>query len=273
MIEAIRQQLNSEMNFEEKLNRTREFLQILALKILSDHDCFKNLAFTGGTALRFLYDVRRFSEDLDFSLIERKGYDFPGIISELVRGFKLFGLEMDAKPEAEKTVNSSFLKFIGLLKQLNLSPLIGQKLSIKVEIDTNPPKGGVLQSSMLSKKYVFSIVHFDLPSLFATKISACFYRKYIKGRDFYDLIWHLSKKTQPNYLLLNNAIKQTQGYSPEINENNLKEFLLEKIEGVDFTQAKKDVERFLEDKGELRLFNLEALKQAINSTYKITHRG
>jgi hypothetical protein len=124
-----------------------------------------------------------------------------------------------------------------------------------------------LVNTIIDKIYVLNIAHFDLPSMFAAKLHACFFRKYLKGRDFYDFIWYLGKRTRPNYQLLNNAIKQTQGQDPKIDEGNFKEFLLTKIERVDLVAAKKDVERFLEDKADLNLFDQKALLNTINSAY------
>ena len=67
--------------------------------------------------------------------------------------------------------------------------------------------------------------------------------------------------------MLNNAIAQTQGTNPAINEGNFREFLLKGIERVDFKEAQKDVERFLEDKGELRLFDAQLIKHSIEAVY------
>ena len=267
MMEVFKQQFQSDMSLEEKINRTRELLQIIALKIMYDQNIFNNISFTGGTALRILFDLKRFSEDLDFSLISKSEYDFDKINKELVRGFKLYGLDIDSKPKGEKTVHSTFLKFKGLLKELGLSALKDQTLSIKIDIDTNPPAGGNTENKLINKTYMFSVIHFDLPSMFATKLHACFYRTYIKGRDWYDFIWYLSKKIKPNYTLLNNAINQTQGENPKIDENNLKTFLLGKIKNINFDLAKKDVERFLEDKSELKLLDLKIIKNTIETTY------
>lgn len=267
MIEVLKQLFTVNMNEDEKLNRMREMLQVVCLKIMHDKNFFNNLAFVGGTALRILFNSKRFSEDLDFSLIQRKGYDFGKINAGLLKELKFLGLNVEASPQEERIVHSMMLKFNGLLKAVGLSPLESQKFSIKIEIDTNPPEGGDIQNSYVSKVYTFNVVHFDLPSMYATKISACFYRKYIKGRDFYDLIWYLANKIHPNYLLLNNAIKQTQGKGLQLNESNFKKFLLEHIEEIDFEEAKKDVIRFLEDKNELKLFELKALKGAIETAY------
>ncbi|MFH1201403.1 MAG: nucleotidyl transferase AbiEii/AbiGii toxin family protein [Candidatus Omnitrophota bacterium] len=263
MIEVIKQQFVENMSTGEKINRVREFLQTLVLKIIYDKDYFNNLAFVGGTALRFLYSLRRFSEDLDFSLVNKEGYNFRKINAEVIEGFGSFGFEIESRPKDEKNVHSAMLRFKGLLKALGLSDMDEQKLSVKLEIDTNPPKGWNVQTSVVNKTYLLNIVHFDLSSSFATKLHACFYRKFVKGRDFYDLIWYLGKKIVPNFVLLNNAIAQTQGKNPGIDVDNFKEFILENLKKIDFDKAKADVERFLEDKNELKLFDFAVIRGAI----------
>lgn len=255
MIEVIRQQFSPAMSDVEKINRTREFLQIMALKDLADQDAFANVAFVGGTALRVLYDLRRFSEDLDFSLVSGKGYDFAEIMAKMRRYFELNNLPVECAPKTGKTVHSTFIKFPGLLKELGLGAFEAQKLAIKLEVDTNPPKGWGTARTTVNKTYIFNVTHFDLPSLFATKLHACFFRKYTKGRDFYDLVWYLGKKVRPNLALLNNAIEQTEGKGLVITDATLKSFMLEKLAGVDFAGVVKDVRRFVADERELELLN------------------
>jgi len=267
MIEVLRQQFSPDSSQEEKINKTREFLQILCLKILYEKNAFDQLAFVGGTALRILYDLKRFSEDLDFCLVDKKGYTFSGIIAEIVREFKLYGLKVESKAKEDKNVHSAFLKFGGLMKELELSHLAAQNLSINLEVDSNPPSGGRTENTLVNKIYMFNLVHFDLPSLYATKLHACFFRKYTKGRDFYDFIWYLGRKVKPSYELLNNVIRQTEGRDLGVEERNFKDFLLAKIKKIDFEKAKSDVERFLEDKSELRLFNIKIIQDTINSVY------
>lgn len=274
MIEVIKQQFKPGMSTERKLNLTREFLQVLCLKFLSEKDFYRQMAFVGGTALRIFFDLKRFSEDLDFSLIRRQKYNLKKMTRHLERSFHLYNLPLEPlKPHAAGNVHSFMMKFPGLLKELGLSALEGQKLSIKLEIDTNPPTGWKLSETVVNKIYMFRIVHHDLPSLFATKLHACFYRKFTKGRDFYDLLWYLGKKVTPNFVLLNNAIRQTEGKSPGLSEKNFKDFLLNAVEGVDFGYVKKDMERFLENKEELGLFNQQVFRGTIETTYGYLQRA
>lgn len=267
MIDVIRQQLTERMPKEEKMHRTREFLQILCLKFLDEKKWFESLAFVGGTALRILFDLRRFSEDIDFSLLPSQNFDVEKLNNQLQKLFPSYGLPLETSVKAERNVKSIMLKFPSLLKELGLSPLASQKLSIKLDVDTNPPSGSQVVHTIVNKIYLLNIVHDDLASLYAGKLSACFFRAYIKGRDFYDFIWYLGKRIKPNFLLLNNAIEQTQGVSPQITQDNFKDFLLEHLSKIDFTVVKKDVERFLEDKSELRIFDPQTIKETVQSVY------
>lgn len=267
MLEVIRQQAQGESGPEAKINKAREFLQIIALKILYDKDYFRQLVFTGGTALRILFDLRRFSEDLDFSIADVGGYDLNQWGHDLERGYIDRGLlvEVGATGKENNAVQGVMLKFTGIHKVLGISAPKDQKLSIKLEVDTNPPQGGHTVQTLINKTYLFTVTHFDISSLFATKLHAVLFRKYTKGRDIYDLIWYLSKKVKPNLDLLNNAIEQTQKKNPYLNEETLKPYLLAHIDNIDFNLAQKDVERFLMDKTELKLFDRDILKGAISS--------
>jgi len=267
MIELIKEIIKKEKNRELKIHKTREFLQILILKIMWDKDYFKNIAFLGGTALRFFYGLNRFSEDLDFSLLKKENFEFNEFINQFTKELNSLGFDVEKKIKKEKVVKTCMIKFPSLLYRLNLSSLKEQKLSIRIEVDTNPPSGWNTQIYVITKEFVFTVTGFDLPSMFATKLHACFFRKYIKGRDFYDLLWYLGKKAMPNFILLNNAIYQTEKIKMNINKNNFKEFLKKYIQKIDFREVKKDVEIFLTDKKEAELFKKETFLQLIETNY------
>lgn len=267
MIDLIKKNIADIENTEKKIHLTREFLQLIILKIIYDKDYFKNLAFVGGTALRILYGLRRFSEDLDFSLINKKGYKFDSFLKKIAYELEKYGFSVEIKKGGKEPVQSAMIKFKEVLYLLGLSSHKEQKLFIRLEIDSNPPEGWNTELSLISKHFVFTVLHFDIPSLYATKIHACFFRKYIKGRDFYDLIWYLGQKVMPNFKLLNNAIKQTEKKKIELNEKNFKDFLREKLRGVDFSKVKKDVERFIEDKNELKLFDKNIILKILDKGF------
>jgi len=267
MLEILRKQFNENMPNELKISYLREFLQVLILKIMYDRRYFKNLTFTGGTALRLLFELQRFSEDLDFSLTEKKGYNFNDFVSDIELQLKKHNLNVETRKQDKRTVQNVMIKFKDVLFELHLSNFKSQNLSVRIEIDGNPPQGWNSQVSLISKTYVFTVTHFDLPSLYATKLHACFFRKYTKGRDIYDFLWYLGKNMQPNYELLNNAIFQTEKKNLKVNANNFKEFLLEEVRKIDFEKAKKDVERFLIEKRDLRLFDRKLIQEIIESKY------
>ncbi|MCK4351895.1 nucleotidyl transferase AbiEii/AbiGii toxin family protein [candidate division WOR-3 bacterium] len=264
MLDLIKKNISGISGREAKTHITREFLQLLILKILYDKGYFKNLAFVGGTALRFLYGLRRFSENLDFSLISGKGYKFDIFLERVAYELGKAGFSLEVKKSMERPVQSAMFKFKDILYLLGLSNQRGQKLFIKLEVDSNPPKGWNTELSLVSKHFVFTVTHFDISSLYATKLHACFFRKYIKGRDFYDLIWYFGKKSIPNFELLNNAIEQTEHRRINLNAENFNNFLKEKLASVDFVKVRKDVERFIEDKNELKLLDKDLILKVLS---------
>lgn len=267
MIELMRKELDREDRPGIKAQRARELLQVMTLKIISDLGYCRHIAFQGGTALRLLYDLRRFSEDLDFSLVGRTGFDPRAMLERVGERTREWGLGVETKPGREKAVFGAWLRYPGLPKSLGLSPLAGQKLSIKLEVDLNPPRGGEVETSLISREFTFPVATFTLPSLFATKLHACFYRRFLKGRDFYDLAWYVGRRVRPNYTLLNNAIKQTQGRSPGIDEDSFKDFLKEKLRGCDLARARRDAEPFLFDRSELALFDTGLILGLVERSY------
>ncbi len=263
MIDLIKEAVSKIPSREEKVHTAREFLQILILKTLYDRNYFKNFAFVGGTALRVLYGLRRFSEDLDFSLTNEDKYNFDNFLRTVVYELEKNGFSLDVKGTKGRAVHSAMFKFKELLFGLGLSGQRTQKLSIRLKLDTNPPPGWNTEISLVNRYFVFTVTHFDLSSLYALKLHACFYRKYTKGRDYYDLLWYLGKKLLPNFRLLNNAIEQTENRRLNINEVNFKNFLREKLREVDFAKVRKDADRFIEDKNELKLLDSNLILKLI----------
>ncbi|MDH5186880.1 MAG: nucleotidyl transferase AbiEii/AbiGii toxin family protein [candidate division WOR-3 bacterium] len=263
MLDLIRDFIADAPSRETRLAITREFLQLLILKILFDRGFFKNLAFVGGTALRFLYGLRRFSEDLDFSLFHKPGYQFDNLLKGMVYDLTKAGLVLDLKEQLEPPVQSVMFRFKEILFNLGLSNYKAEKLAIKFEVDNNPPKGWKTETSLITRHFVITVTHFDLASLYALKLHACFFRKYTKGRDFYDLLWYLGRRQVPNFKLLNKAIEQTEHKKSKVNETNFKDFLHERLARIDFSKAKRDVARFIEDKNELKLIDKKSILKLI----------
>jgi predicted nucleotidyltransferase component of viral defense system len=248
---------------EDKLNFVREFLQELILQIIDRKGYFKNLAFVGGTALRTIYDLPRFSEDLDFSLVNPKGFVFNRLLATLKRELALSGFVVEEALGKEKTVQSDFIKFKGLPYDLGLSEHKNEKLFVKLEIDSLPPPGYVTEIVMINRNFLFKVRCYEPASLFAGKLHAVLFRKYAKGRDYYDLLWFLTRKTPVNYELLANAAVQTEKKSLPMNPEVLNRLLAAKISNADFKHIRNDVRPFLANKEEAEYFHKDYFLTAI----------
>jgi len=265
MKDHIKEIIDVNLSCEENKNRIREYIQKYLLYILFKKKIYKEIVFTGGTALRIIHKIKRFSEDLDFSLSARSsGMDFEDVLKILKKELQLSGYMPEIKYAVDKTVKSAFLKFPGILFDYGLSGHADEKISVKIEVDTNPPHGGKEEVFLYNSIFMFYILHYDLPSLFAGKLHAVLFRKYTKGRDWYDLLWYLSKnKLKPNFVMLNNAIRQTSKEYPLMNEKNWKSELKKAIKAADIKKVRNDVSRFLDDPDEIEFLTKENLYKAL----------
>lgn len=244
---------------DQKRNILREYLQSYVLSVMQRAGIFQSWAFVGGTALRFLHDLPRFSEDLDFSLEKPFKKTFEDVLVYVKKELGAAGYQVDASYNDRKTVQSAMIKFQGLLYETGLSPLKDQKMSIKFEIDTRPPAGAQCMTKIVNKYMPLSFLSYDLPSLFAGKINALLSRVYIKGRDFYDLGWYLSrfKELTPNIVFLRNGLEQTGWKGDLPTQENWKKFVADAVEKTDWSVVSRDVAPFLERKGDMDVFTRE----------------
>lgn len=251
-------------NPNDKMNALREYLQAFVLRSLHESEAFGCLSFVRGTALRFLYNLPRFSEDLDFSLEEKTNYNPEKWLAKLKRDLEFARFDASVNWNEKTTVHSGWVRIAGLLKEAGLSGQSGQKISIKIEVDTRPPKGAVLETQVINKYFLFALRHYDLSSLMAGKIHALCTRNYLKGRDYYDLLWYRTQRppVEPNLLLLQNALTQTM--SKPWPAKNWRDYLIEKINSVDWKQLIKDVSPFLERPEDQALLKPEFFLKAIS---------
>ena len=258
--------VSKKTQINDKINIMREYLQAYALRVFHDRGMFRSMAFVGGTALRFLHGLPRFSEDLDFSLTrQNRKYSISENMVVLRDEFLLAGYDVSVSYNDKKTVQSAFVKFEGLLKEAGISNLPHQKLSIKIEIDTNPPEGAVFVTEIVNKYFPISFLSYDTPSLFAGKLHAFLNRKYLKGRDFFDIAWYLSKwkGLAPNIILLQNALLQTGWKKERINENNWRPIIAENIKSADWRKVEEDVKNFLERPSDIDVLTKEVLLRLV----------
>jgi len=241
----------------EKFNLVREYLQAYILKIFMAEGFFRSAAFVGGTALRFLYSLPRYSEDLVFSFVYPSRLNFIALIQKTKEELLRSGYTVEVSANDEKTVNNAWAKFKGLLYEAGVSPLRSENLSVKIEIDTNPPQGAVLKNEVVTKFLPLSILSYDLPSLFSGKLGAVLSRKYTKGRDLFDLGWYLSKWRDivPNIALLRNSLTQTGWTDTLPDENNWRDFVCKVVKRVNWNKIEQELNNFVERKSDIQTFS------------------
>ena len=269
-------------SLEEKKNALKEIVQEVALCGLSRAGFFKNVAFYGGTALRIFYGLDRFSEDLDFSLIEpNENFELQRYFSALEKELSSLGLQFFVE-EKQKTqdsaIKSAFLK--GNTKEhilniygSNLNINSNEVIKIKFEIDTNPPPMATFENKYRLLPSPYQVKLYDMPSLFAGKLHAVICRSWknrIKGRDLYDYVFYLANNATVNLSHLRARLEDTGVLNNEdiFGLNELQTMLNERFSTIDFEQAKKDVYPFVADKSKLELWSAEFFK-SITQTLKI----
>ncbi len=239
----------------------REYLQARILECLQEQGSFGRIAFLGGTALRFLYQLPRFSEDLDFSAIT------PGDLLDLKRLAEKTRVRLHAEGYAVEVRTrdavdaSAEFRFPGLLNELGVSPQSRETVMIRAEVDTNPPQGAVVTSTLVRRHVLLNIRHYDRASLLAGKLHAILSRRYTKGRDLFDLAWYLGDRSWPgpNITLLRNTLAQTGWTGPAPDEQSWRAIVAERVAGLDLNAAVEDVAPFLESAGAASALTREGL--------------
>ncbi|KKR21596.1 MAG: hypothetical protein UT50_C0006G0010 [Candidatus Moranbacteria bacterium GW2011_GWA2_39_41] len=219
-----------------------EYLQSEILAVVFNSKFGPHLSFLGGTCLRFIHKIERFSEDLDldFDLI-RDGLDYEALAEFIGKKLGELGFPTDTTVKKTENIIIVNVKFSKVMREMGLNAQDDQKLKIKFEIDPTPYKNICYEPKQIfAYGKSFNIISNTLETLFAQKILAIVFRPYQKGRDFYDLVWFLSQKNiEPNY-----EIFKEKGIAIN-NREELIEFLKKQSEKADLKQAAKDVERFL----------------------------
>lgn len=257
MIDIIKQRMNK-YNYQsaiEEENAIKEIMQEIALYALWRAGFFQKALFQGGTSLRILYGLTRFSEDLDFILQESDpNFNWDKYLGSLSETFEEFGVfnEIIPKEKMDGNIKKTMLKDDSILNQLDLKISAHdrrKKITIKLEVDINPPPYSEEAYTDLDFPLDFEVRHQNLSSNFALKIHALLCRTYLAGRDWYDFNWYVARGEFPNMKLLQAALYQTGPWSGQealhITSAWLEKALMEKIDMVNWDSARLDVERFL----------------------------
>lgn len=274
MNEAVRQMLATYeiRSVEDSLWALREVMQEISLLGLWRGKFFEKAAFYGGTALRVLYGLDRFSEDLDFSLLEKsEGFDLSEYGESLKRELASFGFAVEIESRRKQTqVQSAFLKANtrtqmitveferGLVQQIPRN----QVLKIRLEVDTDPPQGFITEVRYLLRPVPFAVKTFSLPDLFAGKMHAVLCRGWksrAKGRDWYDLVWFAAYHPELHIAHLEQRMRQTEHWTvpAPLTAGDMRDLLSKKIEKVNIDQIRREVEPFAKDPTALAIWSKE----------------
>ena len=230
-------------------NVLREYLQARVLEGLQRAGALTSLAFQGGTALRFLYGLPRYSEDLDFSLEgDRERYDLRGWLVSIGRQLGREGYTIRSTLRARTAVHAAWLRFPGILYENGLSAHREEALAIKIDVDSNPPDGAGTVTRLVRRHVTLRLWHHDRASLLAGKLHAVLRRPFAKGRDVYDLGWYLSDPQwpAPNLELLNHALRQSDEEAVPMTADTWRTSVAQRLEKLAWGRLTADVTPFLE---------------------------
>ena len=265
---------------DDYTNALREILQDVALLGLWRSKFFEHAAFYGGTALRLLYGLDRYSEDLDFSLLKTDDTFSLGTYGEaLCREISSFGFDVDfedRKKARNSAIESAFLKantykqlvVIGVTEELLRDLHPAKSLKIRLEVDTDPPGDFETETRYVLQPVPFPVRTYRLPDLFAGKLHAILCRKWrtrVKGRDWYDLVWHIANYPQVRLTHLESRMRQSGDYTddevlaPEI----LQAMLRRAVDDLDVEKARREVAPFIRDQRALDLWSQEFFAEVI----------
>lgn len=257
-------------NEEEALSALREIMQEIALAGLSRTDFFKKAAFYGGTALRIFYGLKRYSEDLDFSLLSvDEKFSLEPYFQAMQDEFNSLGMQVSLRKKSKihKTpIESAFLKSETLWKELVLEDVVEQlgirsnkNIRIKIEVDRNPPRYFKTEEKLSLRPFSFYVKCFDLPSLFAGKMHALLFRKWqnrVKGRDWFDMEWYIRKGVSLN---LNHFLQRAKDsgdwQKPTISKEEFLDLLRDKIKISTIDKVKADVRPFVRNIEQLEIWS------------------
>ncbi len=242
----------------------REILQSITLLGLWRGKFFERAAFYGGTALRILFNLDRFSEDIDFSLMEtNSGFSLTKYEVAIRNELTAFGFEVEFghHPKVNSSaIDTIILKFntIDSLKEIGADNLVFtefhrlQKIKVKIEVDTNPPPGFATEMNPILLPIPFQARTYSLPDMFAGKMHAALFRnwkKRVKGRDWYDIVWYIGHYPKLNLFHLEQRMRASGDWTSQekLDQKTFIEFYDVKIDNLNMKMAIRDVEPFLTD--------------------------
>ena len=249
---------------QARRNAIYEVSQQIVLAGLSDGGFFDKAAFYGGTCLRIFHGLNRYSEDMDFTLLkEDESYNFEQYYQPIINQFALVGRTVEITKKNKKgfgKVESVFLK--DNTDVYDISFQTEKSIKIKIEVDTLPPLKFSTEQKLLLLPKSFMSRCVALPDLFAGKVHALIFRAWknrVKGREWYDFEWYVRNRVPLNFEHLQERIRQFNG--TEMNLDEFKTALKERLSGTDINQVKADILPFLNNPRELDIWSNDYFEQ------------
>ena len=249
-------------------NVLHEVMQQIALAGLSRGGFFEKAAFYGGTCLHLLHGMRRFSEDMDFSLLEPDlGFRFEDYFPAVVEEFKMAGKDVEIKMKHKgqpSAIESAFLKESSDVFDIGFTT--EKRLKVKVEVDIDPPPKFSTEMKLLELPRKCWVRSYDLPGLYAGKVSAALFRKWknrVKGRDWYDVTWYIQNRVELDLAHLVERAKESEPTADVSTREKLLAAFDARIDTIDFENAKQDVLLYLKDPKEVDIWSREFFKEYI----------
>lgn len=249
-------------------NVLHEVMQQIALAGLSRGGFFEKAAFYGGTCLHLLHDMRRFSEDMDFSLLEPDlGFRFEDYFPAVVEEFKMAGKDVEIKMKHKgqpSAIESAFLKESSDVFDIGFTT--EKRLKVKVEVDIDPPPKFTTEMKLIEMPRKCWVRAYDLPGLYAGKVSAALFRKWknrVKGRDWYDVMWYIQNRVELDLAHLIERAKESEPTADVSTRERLLATFDARIDAIDFENAKQDVLPYLKDPREVDIWSREFFREYI----------
>lgn len=237
-------------------NAEQEICQKIALAGLRRGGFFDHAAFYGGTCLRLFHGLPRFSEDMDFSLIEKRDdIHLENYFDAIREEFHIAGFDVTITKKDKKAfgrVESAFLK--ENTEAYDIKFQTKKTVKVKMELDTDPPLLFDTEQRLLLQPYSFMTRCFTLPDLFAGKMHALVFRAWqrrVKGRDWFDFEWYVRGGVQLAWKHLQARIKEFSGKDVTLEE--FMQLLKEKIASTDIESVKQDVLPYIDDRQKKQL--------------------
>ena len=269
----------------EREQAIREVIQELVLYGLSSAGFFNKAAFIGGTALRIFHGLKRYSEDLDFMLMQPGDFDFNDYLPLVRQRLSVFGLNLEVKEKERKNPDIIAGLAVANTKELCLaiysedeyskSIYRTQTTKVKIEIGKHMSDKAGYKGVVKTKPFIHPVTLCDMPTLFAGKIHAILFRKHwgkVKGRDLFDFAFYVRRNTPFNLDFLNDKMKSSSGSENEMIFDDVVIMLKDRFKSIDYELAKADVKPFL-DEGEVRELDYWGPDYFIKLTEEISCQG